>query len=307
MTGRSFRVLVNPTSGGGSAPARVAAIERVLVGAGASVRVETSLSAEHSVRVVADAVARGEVVVAAGGDGMLASIAGAVVDAGGVLGVAPSGRGNDFARMLGLPVEPEEVAACLLHGRPDRVDVIRTEGPEGERVVLGSMYAGVDSLASHLVDHARGLPARVQYPYAAVRALLTYQPGEFRVTVDGETHRQPAYNVVVANSGYYGKGMHIAPTADVRDGLLDVVVLPAGSRLSMVRRLPKVYDGSHVDLPGVTVLRGRSVTVHADRPVTAYGDGEVLGPLPRTATVLPRAIQVLVPAEQVSPRGASPS
>jgi diacylglycerol kinase (ATP) len=291
---RSFRFLVNPTSGSGAGPVLVAAVERLLVKAGARVTVETSRSAAHGRTVVADAAARGEV-VAAGGDGMLASIAGAVVATGGVLGVVPSGRGNDFARMLGLPSDPADVAQCLLHGRADSVDVIDTETAGEEHVVLGSMYAGVDSLASHLVDHARLLPGRVQYPYAAVRALLTYQPRLFTVTVDGVPHEQSAYNVVVANSGYYGKGMHIAPTADVRDGLLDVVVLPAGSRLSMVRRLPQVYDGSHVDLPGVTVLRGRTVTVSADRDVTAYGDGERLGPLPGTATVRPRAIRVLVP------------
>jgi YegS/Rv2252/BmrU family lipid kinase len=292
---RRFRVLVNPTSGGGAAPAAVETIERLLTREGATVTVETSRSAAHSRAAVAEAVPRGEIVVAAGGDGMLASIAGAVVAAGGVLGIVPSGRGNDFARMLGLRTEPEDVARCLLHGRPDPVDVVHTEGAGEERVVLGSMYAGVDSLASHLVDHARRLPGTLQYPYAAVRALLTYQPGRFTVEVDGVVHEQPAYNVVVANSGFYGKGMHIAPTADVRDGLLDVVVLPAGSRLSMVRRLPKVYDGSHVELDGVTVLRGRSVTVSADRDVAAYGDGELLGPLPRTATVRPGAIRVLVP------------
>ena len=56
----------------------------------------------------------------------------------------------------------------------------------------------------------------------------------------------------------------------------------------MVRRLPKVYDGSHVDLPEVTVLRGRTVEVASATDVPAYGDGERLGPLPRTATVLPR-------------------
>jgi YegS/Rv2252/BmrU family lipid kinase len=292
---RRFRVLVNPSSGSGAAPAAVATIERLLSREGATVTVETSRSAPHSRAAVAEAVPRGEIVVAAGGDGMLASIAGAVVEADGVLGIVPSGRGNDFARMLQLPTEPEDVARCLLHGRPDPIDVVHTVGAVQERVVLGSMYAGVDSLASHLVDHARGLPGTLQYPYAAVRALLTYQPGWFRVEVDGVVHEQAAYNVVVANSGFYGKGMHIAPTADVRDGLLDVVVLPAGSRLSMVRRLPKVYDGSHVDLDGVTVLRGRSVTVSAHREVAAYGDGEHLGPLPRTATVRPGAIKVLVP------------
>jgi YegS/Rv2252/BmrU family lipid kinase len=292
---RRFRILVNPLSGGGSAPAAVAAVEQLLVAGGADVLVETSLSAEGSCAAVAAAVPRGEVVVAAGGDGMLASIAGAVVDAGGILGIIPSGRGNDFARMLQLLADPSSVAQCLLSGTATEVDVIETAGASDTSVVLGSMYAGVDSLASELVDRARQLPSSVQYPYAAVRALLTYQPARFTVTVDGELHEQAAYNVVVANSGYYGKGMHIAPPASVHDGLLDVVVLPAGSRLSMVRRLPKVYDGSHVELDGVKVLRGRSVTVTADREVAVYGDGERLGLLPRTATVRPGAIRVLLP------------
>jgi YegS/Rv2252/BmrU family lipid kinase len=240
--------------------------------------------------VVADAVARGEVLVAAGGDGMLASVASAVVAGDGVLGVVPSGRGNDFARMLGLDAAPEAVARALLSPEPSRVDVIRV----GDQVVLGSLYAGVDSLASEIVDGARRLPGAVQYPYAAVRALLTYRPTEVTVSVDGVEHRGRAYSVVVANSGFYGKGMHIAPSADLTDGLLDVVVLPAASRLAMVRRLPRVYAGTHVDLPEVRVLRGREVCVAAEGEVVAYGDGERLGALPRTATVAPGALRVLV-------------
>jgi diacylglycerol kinase (ATP) len=295
---RRFRILVNPVSGGGGAPEAVARLVPLLESAGAEVDVVPSESAELSRAVVAEALAAGEVLVAAGGDGMLASVAGAVVEGDGVLGIVPSGRGNDFARMLGLGPEPERVAGALLAAEPTRVDVIRV----GDRVVLGSLYAGVDSLASEIVDRARRLPAAVQYPYAAVRALLTYQPAEVTVTVDGVEHRQRAYSVVVANSGYYGKGMHIAPAADLRDGLLDVVVLPAGSGpgarlrspLGMVRRLPRVYDGTHVDLPDVTVLRGTEVHVAADADVAAYGDGERLGPLPRTAVVATGALRVLV-------------
>ena len=286
----AYRFLVNPLAGSGSSPALVERIGATLRAAGATVAVETSVSPEHSRAAVADAVAAGEVVVAAGGDGMLASVAGSVVNAGGVLGIVPGGRGNDFARMLGLPSEPDAVARLLLEGEPTPVDVIAVD--DGH-VVLGSMYAGVDSLASEIVDASRRLPSAVQYPYAAVRSLLTYRPGPFTVTVDGRTTDHEAYSVVVANSAYYGKGMRIAPAADVRDGLLDVVVLPAGSRFAMVRSLPKVYDGSHVDLPDVVVLRGRSVTVTADREVVAYGDGERLGPLPRTAEVRPGALRVL--------------
>jgi YegS/Rv2252/BmrU family lipid kinase len=292
---RHFRVLVNPTSGGGSAPATVAAVEKLVLEGGAQVTVEASRDAEHACLIVADAVANDQVVVAAGGDGMLASIAGAVVESGGVLGIIPSGRGNDFARMLRLSSDTESVAHALLEGDPTPVDVIETTDEEGwKQTVLGSMYAGVDSLASEIVDRSRRMPSALQYPYAAVRSLLTYTPSTFTVTVDGVPHVQDAFSVVVANSGYYGSGMHIAPMADVHDGLLDVVVLPAQSRVRMVRNLNKVYDGRHVNLPGVTALQGRTVRVEAE-DVVAYGDGERIGPLPRTATVRPGAISVLLP------------
>lgn len=308
---RRFRVLVNPLSGGGSAPAAVARVVPLLEAAGAHVVVVPSGSAEQSRDEARAAVAAGEVVVAAGGDGMLASVAGTVVDGRGTLGILPSGRGNDFARQLGLAGDdPAGLARVLLEADPSAVDVIRVRGEgTGERVVLGSLYAGVDSLASVLVDGARRLPSVVQYPYAAVRALLTYRPGEVRIHVDGDEHRLRAYSVVVANSGYYGKGMHIAPAADVRDGLLDVVVLPAGDGWAgrtalapwgMVRRLPRVYAGTHVDLPDVLVLRGQEVSVEAlpgpagaPEPPVAYGDGERLGALPATATVDPGALAVL--------------
>ncbi len=292
---RRFRILVNPLSGGGAAPGKVEEVTRLLQEAGASVQVELSRSVEHSRDCARQSAAAGDVVVAAGGDGMLASLAGTVVDAGGTLGIVPSGRGNDFARMLRLPGDPEGVVHTLVEGDPTPVDVVEVVdvAAASRTVVLGSLYAGVDSLASEIVDRSRRLPSALQYPVAAVRALATYKPRTFTVTVDGRVHEQQAFNVVVANSGYYGSGMHIAPMADVHDGALDVVVLPADSRLSMIRRLPKVYDGTHVDLPEVTVLRGSVVEVAAT-DVVGYGDGERIGPLPLTARVLPGRLSVLL-------------
>ena len=290
---RRFRVLVNRRSGRGAAPAKAAAVARLLERAGATVTIVPAESAEQTCASAREAVASGELVVAAGGDGMLASVAGTVAEHGGTLGIVPSGRGNDFARMLRLAGDPEGVAQCLLEGDPTPVDVIEVTGRD-TRVVVGSLYAGVDSLASEIVDRSRRLPAAVQYPSSAVRALAAYRPRRFTVTVDGAVHHQEAFNVVVANSGYYGSGMHIAPMADVHDGALDVVVLPAGSRASMIRRLPRVYDGSHVDLPGVTVLRGQQVGLAAEG-VVGYGDGERIGALPLTARVLPGALSVLLP------------
>lgn len=293
---RSFSFLVNPLSGGGSAPAAVVPVARALRDAGCTVDVTYSPGQVGCRALVAEAVARGDVVVAVGGDGMVASLAGAVVDHEGVLGIVPSGRGNDFARELGIGPDPADVAATLLTGAERRVDVIGVAGAGGPevsgRVVVGSVYAGVDSLASAYVDRAHRLPRPLQYPYAAVRSIVEASPATYTVVVDGERHRLPAATVVVANSGWYGSGMHIAPEARVDDGLLDVVVVGATSRWRLLASFRRVYDGSHVSLPDVVVLRGREVVVAADGPV-AYGDGERLGPLPVTATVRPAALRVL--------------
>ena len=286
---RAFHFLVNPSSGGGSAPAAVVPVARLLREAGAPVEVTYSPGPVACQALVAETVARSGVVVAVGGDGMVASLAGGVVANNGVLGIVASGRGNDFARQLGLPSRPDEIAQILLRAAPRAVDVIEA----ADHVVVGSVYVGVDSVASELVNSAQHVPRRLLYQYAAVRALATYEPCTYRIEVDGTVHEHRAATVVVANSGYYGNGMHIAPTASVDDGLLDVVVVRAASRLQLIRWLPKLYDGSHVELDEVLVLTGRSVTISSDSQATAYGDGELVARLPVTATVRPAALQVL--------------
>lgn len=303
---RSFTFLVNPASGGGAAPEAVVPVARLLRDAGATVDVTYSPGPRAVPALVAAAVARGDVVVSVGGDGMLSSLAGEVSAAGGTLAVLPAGRGNDFARMLGLPSSPEALASLLLTGEPRRVDLLCASSPgAAPREVAGSVYCGVDARAAELVDGAHRLPRRLQYPYAAVRALLTYAPARYRLRVDGEEREVEAATVVVANSAYYGKGMKIAPAATVADGLVDVVVIEAASKAALVRALPKVYDGGHVDLDEVTVLSGRRVELRADpsraggRPVPVGGDGEPLGVLPGLADaplvveVRPGALAVL--------------
>ncbi len=288
---RAYRFLVNPASGAGTAAATADVVAGLLRDAGERVEVTSSTGSVSCSRAAFEAASRGDVVVAVGGDGMLSSVAEAVLDAGGPLGIVPAGRGNDFARMLGLPTEPEAVARVLLEATPREVDVVAA----GRRVVLGSVYAGVDSLASEIVDRSHRVPRRLQYPHAAVRAVLSFAPTEFVVEVDGERFSEEAYTVVVANSGYYGAGMHIAPSASLTDGLLDVVVIRAASRLRLIRSMPKLYDGTHVQLDDVLTMRGTEVRISSRRPVTAYGDGERLAPLPMTVAVRPAALQVLAP------------
>ncbi|KRF19312.1 diacylglycerol kinase [Nocardioides sp. Soil797] len=294
---RAYTFLVNPTSGGGAAPAAVVPVARILRDAGAQVEVTYSPGPRATVALVAAAVERGDVVVSVGGDGMLSSIAGEVVRAGGVLGIVPAGRGNDFARMLGLPNDPSAVAQILLDSEPTPTDLIRATLPDGSnRVVAGSVYAGVDASTAELVNRVQWLPKKLQYPAAAIRSLASFRPSAYTVQVDGVTHSLTGATVVVANSAYYGSGMQIAPSASVDDGELDIIVIEAAGRFDMIRSFPKVYEGKHVDLDQVHVLRGRSVTLTATPEISMGGDGEPLGMLGGSAVtveVVPGAVSIL--------------
>jgi diacylglycerol kinase family enzyme len=208
-----------------------------------------------------------------------------------VLGLVPAGRGNDFARQLGLPTDPEAAAEIIRAGHTRRVDVLESAG----RVVLGSVYAGVDSVANAIANASPRVPGALVYPYGAVRALLTVRPAGYRLVIDGVEWATRGYSAVIANSGYYGAGMHIVPTAAVDDGLLDVLVIPDSSRWTLIASMREVYSGAHLRRPEVEVRRGRTVELAVDRPVPVYADGEPFADAPLRVTVRAAALRVLAP------------
>ncbi len=298
----SYTLLVNPVCGDGSGTAAAESVGRTLRDAGRDVTITPTPGKRGTNDLVDRAAARGDVIVLVGGDGTLSSVAGRVAALGGTLGIVPAGRGNDFARMLGLPSSPAAAAEVLLSGSPKTVDLLQVTIPGGEpRVIAGSAYSGLDARAGEIVDTVRWLPVKLQYPYSALHAMATYRPARFRVVVDGDGAEYVGASVVVANSAYYGNGMKIAPGALVDDGMLDVVIIEAESRRKLMRSLPKVYQGAHVNMPGVHVRRGRRVEVTASPRVSMGGDGEPVGRLPGLAQppavveVLPQALTVLLP------------
>jgi len=239
----------------------------------------------------------GETVVALSGDGMLGAIADVLrTIPGAVLGVLPGGRGNDFARVLGIADDPEAACATIAHGAPRPVDVGEATG----RAFVGIASVGFDSDANRIANEAPSWLGGLVYTYGALRALSLWQPATFEIELDppGERHTFTGYSVGTANSKAYGGGMYAAPDALLDDGLLEVVVVEAMSRRRFLADLlPKVFKGTHVRLPTVRVFRAKEVEISADRPFTMYADGDPIGDLPVRVRALQGAINMLVPLQ----------
>jgi YegS/Rv2252/BmrU family lipid kinase len=290
-------LIVNPSAGGGKAGRVAPEVQRRLGELGLRVRRVDTRDLDHA-RLLADEGARaGDTVVALSGDGMIGVVADALRRVpGAVLGVLPGGRGNDLARVLGIPEDPLAACAVIARGVPRAMDVGEVAG----QAFVGIASVGFDSEANSIANQAPAWLGGLVYAYGALRALAAWRPARFQIELDppGELLSFSAYTVGAANSKSYGGGMRAAPDAMLDDGLLEVVVLENISKLDFLRKiLPRVFKGTHVQLPSVHVYRAAEVEISADRPFTMYADGDPIGDLPVRVRTVRGAVSVLVPAE----------
>ena len=152
-------------------------------------------------------------------------------------------------------------------------------------VWAGTIVAsGFDSLVTDRANRMSWPKGPMRYNLAMLAELTQLRPLHYTIELDEETFQVDATLVAVGNGRSYGGGMQICPGADKSDGLLDVTVVDYGRRSRLVRLFPRVYKGTHVDLPDVQTYRSRKVRLQCDG-ITAYADGDRVGPLPITKRV----------------------
>jgi YegS/Rv2252/BmrU family lipid kinase len=285
-------LLVNPAAGAGRGRRRLPAVERALRAAGADYELVLTQSLEHGCVEAKRAVAIGAIPVVMSGDGLIGKVGGAIAGTGTPLGIIPGGRGNDLARVLGIPVDPAGAVGVLLAGETRTIDVGEANGAR----FLCIASCGFDSDANRIANEARLMKGPLVYAYAALRALLAWRPARFTLTAGGERRELTGYSVAAANSRAYGGGMFLAPEAELDDGLLDVVTTGEVSKLRFLRNLPSVFKGEHLDQEEVECFRTAELRIEADRPFGVYADGEHITDLPVTVRVLPAALRVIAPA-----------
>ncbi len=286
-------LLVNPASAHGRTLKLLPQLEQELDARRIPFRVERTRGLEDGVERALRAAEADEIPVVVSGDGLIGAIGGALAGSEVPLGIVPGGRGNDLARVLGIPSEPEATVATLAAGETRRIDVGEVNGKR----FLGIVSIGFDSEANRLANETKWLRGNLVYAYAGVRTLLSWKPARFTLAVGEERRRISGYSVSVANSKAFGGGMFIAPDADLADGEFDVVSVGEVGKLRFLGNLPKVFKGTHVEEDEVRVFRASRLELNASRPFPVYADGEHLTDLPAKLRVLPRALSVIVPPQ----------
>jgi diacylglycerol kinase (ATP) len=249
-------------------------------------------------------------IVVAGGDGSLHAVVATLHRrndlAGKVLGLIPLGTGNDFARSVGLPLDPVEAAEALLSASPRPIDLVVDELGE---VVVNSVHVGASAQASR---HGAAWKERlgrfglgaVGYPIGAIRAAIRPSYLRLRVEVDGAVVTDVDRHVLmvaIGNGVSVGGGAELTPAADPQDGLADVLVSFAGSPQARLGYAFDVLRRRHPQRDDTIYLRGRQVSIHGE-DFWISADGEVSGPERRRSWhVEPGAYSLLLP----SPSGAA--
>ena len=289
---RSFTAIVNPVAGRGKALRTWNGVSERLEVAGSPVTLVLSRSRDHATQSAREAAAAGDVVVAVGGDGLVRDVATGVVAANGTMAIVAAGRGNDLARALALPSETDSVADLLLHGSPRLIDVLEV----GDTIVPGNVYVGLDARATRLINANRWLNPLVLYRLAPVLSAIGWRRVMFTVERDGAVATSRSHMVVVANSGRYGNGLNIVPSARLDDGLLDVLVVDGVFVLKLTTMMAQAKTGAHVSRSDVHVSTAKSVRISANRALALCADGDRIGSLPATITVRPSALRLLAVA-----------
>jgi diacylglycerol kinase (ATP) len=312
-------VVVNPTAAYGKTSMRWSAIQDAMRAQGLEFTAALTERRGHAAELARQAAEQGfRLIVAVGGEGTLFEMANGLMAATGAvdpaiaLGTLPSGTGSDFARFLGLPRDATEAAARLVGDKTITIDLgyleCRRLAPPGEeadpdaplikRYFMNVAGLGFDGEVIERVERgAKGTKAiggTIPYLSNLFASLLAYRNKNFTITYDGRPLAGRFNSVVCANGAYFGGGMFIAPKSKVDDGLFDLVLLGDLTKPEIVVTLPRLYKGTHLTHPKVTLLHAKEVRVDSQERALVQADGELVGMGPAVFRIIPGALRVKV-------------
>lgn len=229
--------------------------------------------------------------LAAGGDGTVNAVAALCLKTGSTLAVLPSGTANDFARNLGLPADPSEIARLVAEGLTQQLDVAAS----GDRIFLNVAHIGLGSLpARQASTPAKRYLGKFSYAVTLARKVGSRQGFHARIRTDNTLLQGRWLSIAIATGAYFGGGQEV-PEASANDGLLDIIAVRPGSLVQLLLTFLTVrFRGSTPPTNSTVVqVKGSWCRVDTHRPRTVTLDGDVAGKTPFEVTCRPGVLRVI--------------
>ncbi|MCR4429059.1 MAG: diacylglycerol kinase family lipid kinase [Caldiserica bacterium] len=294
-------IVVNPIAGAGKAKKFAPLAEEKLKNAGFEVALLYSKGVGDAVELARKAALEGaEAVIACGGDGTVFEVLNGIKATNASLGILPWGRGNDVSKDLGIPQGIEEPIEVLIRGKPREIDACQS--PKG--LFLGVGGIGLDAQVAVNGNKWRKILRSdfVAYELGAIVTILYYPPFPLEITIDGKKFVfEQTFLVAVGNTVSYSRGMRILPHASFADGKLDLCVVTSPTRWHLLKLFPTVFKGEHLKDPGIHYFQPCNVELQClnGSQIFYFADGEVLGTLPASFSIKPKAVKILLPGDKL--------
>jgi len=263
------RLIVNPVAGAGRTAKKWPQIMARLRSIDLRFDYDLTEAPGHARELAKSAASKGyEMVVSVGGDGTINEVVNGLYDAGNLaevtLGIISTGTGSDYIRTVGIPRAYHEACHCLKSPRKLAVDIgvveYSSNGQRMRRLFANFAGLGFDAeIVKATTQKFKALNGTASYLAGLLSALIFYRNRGVTIAVDGELMDGKVCAILVSNGRYGGGGMLPAPEADLTDGLLDVLVIGDLSKPDLLWSLPRLYKGTHLTHPKVTLKKAREI------------------------------------------------
>lgn len=288
-------LICNPTAKSGEAKTSGQAVAALLQKAGVEAAVYTTEYPGHATELAKKAVSEGfHTIVSVGGDGTMRETALALANTEVTFGLIPCGTGNDFAKTLHIPTDPEAAVDVLLHGEDRAIDV----GVANDQMFFNVAGIGFDV---DVLDYAEAYKPKYKngsmaYLRALLKALFGMKLRRSTITFEDGTMEKDVLLIAAGNGRFFGGGMEVTPNADPSDGLLDICIIHDVDLYGVLSVLPKFMKGKHLGSKRyVTYRKEKSCTFECSPVSRMEVDGERMYGTPVTFRIMEHALKVRVP------------
>ncbi len=268
--------IVNPVSGNGKSLKIFSAMENYLKKREILYRVHYTEYKEHAIELAKEFKNNKGicVVVAVGGDGTIHEVINGLHPSIIPVGYIPAGSGNDYAKEIGIPMDPISALEKILELNIRKIDI----GKMNNRYFINVSSMGFDGLVAYYANQAilKSYIGKLVYVYGVIKALIVFRPFTIEMQVDDEKKSyEKVWLIAAANHRYYGGGMAICPQAKNNDGYLDICIIKDISHMKFIMLFPTIFFGKHIYYPMVKVLKGKKMKISASKKNFSQADGEI--------------------------------